>query len=291
MADYSDWLGRETRRIETISDRQVAHFRAALAGTLGPGTLEPGIPGPGTLGPDAVPPGFHWCLMPDAAAPGDLGRDGHPRPGLVMPALPLPRRMWAGGELDIAAPLHSGETVNKFSRIADITFKSGSTGALGFVTVRNVWSVGGQTRLTERQDIVYRDDPKPDPAPSLTPSPAPAEDWPAAQIWRLTPDTVLLFRYSALTFNGHRIHYDHPYATGVEGYGGLVVHGPLQATWMLNLASKVLGRLPANFRYRGLAPLICGQPVRIEACEGADGLRLRVCRADGVATMQASARL
>ena len=270
MTEYADWIGRQTQRVETITERQVAQFRATLAGTLAPGDVLPGL---------------HWGLMPDLAEPQDLGRDGHPRTGLFLPTLPLQRRMWAGGELAFGPPLQTGDRVIRDSRIADITFKTGSTGRLGFVTLRNHWSVDGQTRITERQDIVYRDDAKPGSATA----PVPADDWPGAQVWHILPDPVLLFRYSALTFNGHRIHYDQPYATGVEGYDGLVVHGPLQAIWMLNLATTLFGQLPANFRYRALSPLTCGIPVRIEARPSTEGLLLRVRREDDVVTMQATA--
>ncbi len=272
MSDHSDWIGRETSRTETITQRQVDCLRATLAGTLAPG---------------AVPPGLHWCLVPDLADSQDLGRDGHPKRGMFMPDLPgVPRRMWAGGELAFGAPLQPGDTVTRSSTIADISFKTGSTGPLGFVTVRNLYTVAGQTRITERQDIVYREDPKPG---QTTTSPARAEDWPEATLWQITPDPVLLHRYSALTFNGHRIHYDLPYATGVEGYAGLVVHGPLQAIWMLNLATSLFGHLPATFRYRGQSPLISGSLVAIEACPSPDGLALRVRGADGVVTMKATA--
>ena len=168
-----------------------------------------------------------------------------------------------------------------------ITFKTGASGPLGFVSVSHLWKVGGQTRITERQDLVYREDPK----PGATPIPAAAEEWQPDAVWHITPDPVLLFRYSALTFNGHRIHYDLPYATGVEGYGGLVVHGPLQALWMLNLSARMVGRLPAIFRYRGLAPLICGVGVAVEAQRQGDSIALRVRKPDGVVTMQASADL
>ena len=275
--DYSDWVGRQSSRSEVISDRLLTHFRAVLAGTLGPGE---------------VPPGFHWALVPDVAEPADLGRDGHPRPGLLVPALevrglPLPRRMWAGGELAFVGTLKPGDTVTRDSTVGDITFKSGASGPLGFVTVTHLWKVGGQTRITERQDLVYREDPK----PGATPTAAAAEEWQADAVWHITPDPVLLFRYSALTFNGHRIHYDLPYATGVEGYGGLVVHGPLQALWMLNLSARMVGRLPAIFRYRGLAPLICGVGVAVEAQRQGDSIALRVRKPDGVVTMQASADL
>lgn len=271
MSDLSSWIGHHSRACETITERQVAQLRTTLTGTLSP---------------EPVPPGLHWCLMPELAGPQDLGRDGHPRKGLYTPDLGLARRMWAGGELAFAGRLRAGDNVTRDSIVADISFKTGSTGQLGFVTLRHLWSVGGQTRITERQDVVYREDPKPGNAPA----PVRADDWPDATRWHITPDPVLLFRYSAQTFNGHRIHYDHPYATGVEGYGGLVVHGPLQAVWMLNLATQMLGTLPATFRYRGVSPLICGTAVAIEARQTADGLGLRVRREDdGVVTMQATA--
>lgn len=278
MTDHTDWIGRQTRRDERVTARLVAQFRATLAGTLAPDPH-----------PDAVPPGLHWTLVPDVADPASLGRDGHPQTGLFMPPLPLPRRMWAGGTLDFGGPLRVGDHVTRDSTIADIRFKTGSTGPLGFVTVTMLWSVDGAVRITERQDIVYREDAKPGVAVAVKP----AEDWQALQSRSITPDPVLLFRYSALTFNGHRIHYDHPYATGVEGYAGLVVHGPMQAIWMLNLATEIFGHLPARFAYRGLAPLICGTKVWIEARQVAGGpagtLGLRVRRADGVVTMQADA--
>ncbi|MDZ7710749.1 MAG: hypothetical protein U5K36_12335 [Roseovarius sp.] len=146
----------------------------------------------------------------------------------------------------------------------------------------------GTARLSERQDIVYREDPK----PGQTRVPDRAEEWPGAQAWHVTPDPTLLFRFSALTFNGHRIHYDHPYATQVEGYEGLVVHGPMQAVWMMNLAVQSANRTVRRFSYRGRTPLICGTPVAIEAREAGGGLDLRVRReSDGVATMEARAEL
>jgi 3-methylfumaryl-CoA hydratase len=271
MSHYQDWIGRRTERTETITERQLSHFRATFAGLL---ASEP------------VPLGFHWCLVPDVAQPADLGRDGHPRTGLFLPSLPLPRRMWAGGEVMFHGAFSPGETVTRTSTVADIAFKTGRTGRLGFVTVDHVYAVDGATRITERQDIVYREDPR---QHASAPSPPPAEDWAAETHWRVTPDTVLLFRYSALTFNGHRIHYDQAYATAVEGYSGLVVHGPMQATWMLNLAAEVLGRAPASVRYRGLTPLICHTPVRVEARSEGDVIEMRVRRDDGIVTAQASA--
>ncbi|WP_306029522.1 MaoC family dehydratase N-terminal domain-containing protein [Stappia sp. MMSF_3263] len=271
MSDYSDWIGRERRVTEEIGERLLTQYRATLAGMLGPGE---------------VPAGFHWCLAPDVVEPAELGRDGHPRTGIFLPALPLPRRMWAGGALEYRAPLMPGDTVTRISTIRDVTFKQGRSGPLGFVTVDHVYEAGGEAKIVERHDIVYREDPKPGSAVAAKP----AEDWSPLASWKIAPTPTLLFRYSALTFNGHRIHYDHPYATGVEGYDGLVVHGPLQSIWMQNLAASILGRLPESFSYRGLSPLTCDRPVSVEAREAeGGGLELRVRRdEDGVVTMQAT---
>ena len=267
----TDWAGRQVTAQEAISDRQLGHFRAVLAGTLAP---------------LAVPPGLHWSLMPDVGLPDQLGRDGHARQGIFVPELGLPRRMWAGGELRFVGPdLTPGDLVTRDSTFDAPTYKTGSSGALAFLAVHHRILSGGTLRIEERQDIVYREDVKPG-APARIPTPG--DDWPDATAWPITPGPVLLFRYSALTFNAHRIHYDLPYATGVESYAGLVVHGPLQATWMLNLATKILGHLPRVFAYRGLSPLICGTPVRVEARQAETGLDLRVRRDDAVVTMQAT---
>ncbi|WOI57821.1 MaoC family dehydratase N-terminal domain-containing protein [Palleronia sp. LCG004] len=263
------WIGKSRSATDRVTARLVAEYHAVL------GTLR---------GPGEIAAGFHWCLAPDIAAREHLGRDGHPRPGLVLPKLPLPRRMWAGGSVDHHAPFAIGDEVERRSTVSDIVFKKGRSGRLGFVTVEHVHSVGGEIRVRERQDIVYREDPAPDASPR---PPEPGEEWEPRAAWSVVPDATTLFRYSAATFNGHRIHYDAPYAREVERYGGLVVHGPLQASWMQNLAGEVLGRIPARFEYRGVAPLVAGYPVRVEARAGEDGaLELRVRREeDGVVTM------
>ncbi len=270
-SDYADWIGRSSAHTDIITPQKLAQLRVTL------GT---------TCGPAEVPGGMQWCIAPDLAPAAELGRDGHPRPGLVLPALPLPRRMWAGGALTVHKPFAEGDAVTRTTTIRDVTFKHGRSGPLGFVTVEHLYSVDDDLRLTERQDIVYREDP----VPGQERQPDPAEPWDTVGQWRITPDATLLFRFSALTFNGHRIHYDHPYATGVEGYAGLVVHGPMQAAWMQNLAAEVIGHLPGRFTYRGLTPLIAGEPVQVEARDTGTGLALRVRRVrDGVVTMQADA--
>ena len=273
MSDYAEWIGKQRRVSEALDRELLERYRATLSGMLWQ---------------TDVPAGVHWCLAPDVVEPADLGRDGHPRTGIFLPALPLPRRMWAGGHLEYRKAFSPGDEVTRVTTIRDVTFKQGRSGPLGFVTLDHVYEVAGEAHVVERHDIVYREDPKPGTATA----PQPGEDWQALARWQVTPTPTLLFRYSALTFNGHRIHYDHPYATGVEGYDGLVVHGPLQSIWMQNLAASLLGKLPGAFTYRGLSPLTCGRPVTVEARGGEDGaLELRVRRdEDGVVTMQATAK-
>ena len=271
-ADYASWIGREITRGDRLTPRLLAEFRATLDGMLAPG---------------GVPPGIEFCLAPDMCAPDRLGRDGHPRTGIFLPDLPLPRRMWAGGQITRHAPLIEDSIVTRTSTIEDVTFKKGRSGQLGFVTVRHVYEAQGSTRITERQNIVYRADSAPGAPPPRLPE---AEHWPDAPGWDIAPTPTLLFRYSALTFNGHRIHYDAQYARDIEGYDGLVVHGPLQAIWMQNLAATLLGRAPALFGYRASAPLICDQPARVEAAQDGASMRLRVRRlADNVVTMHGTA--
>jgi 3-methylfumaryl-CoA hydratase len=274
-ADFADWLGRRTVRTETVSPRLTEAFAATFQGLLA----------------DAdVPHGVFWALMPAVVGPDQLGRDGHPKTGMLLPPLPMPRRMWAGGALTLHGAMRAGDAVTRTSVIEKIAFKSGATGPLGFVTVQHEYAVGADLMIAERQDIVYRGDPAPGSA-----APVPPQADPGARVLgdlRLTPDPVLLFRFSAMTFNGHRIHYDLPYATGVEGYTGLVVHGPLQAVLMLNLAARLFGKLPARFEFRAVSPLIAGVPVRVEALAGPDGGRveLRVRTEDGAVTMTGNAQ-
>lgn len=272
MTDYAEWIGRNIRRCDPVTPRLLAEFRATLDVVLAP--LD-------------VPPGVEFCLAPDICASDLLGRDGHPRTGIFLPDLPLPRRMWAGGQIRHLAPLAEGDQVTRSSTIENVTFKTGRSGPLGFVTVRHLYQVDGATRIDERQDIVYREDPAPGaPKPTLPQ----AQPWLDAENREIITNPTLLFRYSALTFNGHRIHYDAPYAREVEGYDGLVVHGPMQAIWLQNLAVMLLGRAPTLFDYRGTAPLICGQPVRVEAKTDANEIALRVRRvSDNTVTMQGTA--
>ncbi|GJD50617.1 Mesaconyl-C(4)-CoA hydratase [Methylobacterium crusticola] len=252
------WIGR-TRTVEdTVTPRLVAEYRATFAPHLA-----------------AVPEGeaplaLHWCLAPETPGADTLGPDGHAAKGGFLPPVPLPRRMWAGGEVEILQPLRVGDRVLRHETVADVSVKEGRTGALCFVAVRHAYETGRGVAIRERQDIVYREASRAGaPAGAVTPVPAEAPD----AAWEVAADPVLLFRYSAMTFNGHRFHYDRPYATGVEGYAGLVVHGPLQASLLLNLAAGLLGRAPARFRYRGVAPMVDGGTFAVAGRRAGAGVR------------------
>ncbi|AMO25646.1 acyl-CoA dehydrogenase [Ramlibacter tataouinensis] len=244
------WVGRS----ETTRDVVTAGPVRMLAATLD-------LP-PGDL-PAELPPLWHWLYFLPAARQSELGPDGHPRRGGFLPPVPLPRRMWAGGRLEFMAPLRIGEEIQRSSFIEDVEVKSGRTGPLCFVRVRHELTGRQGLLLREFHDIVYRGDTVAgSAAPQYEPAPA------AGARQRVVPDDVLLFRYSALTFNGHRIHYDRRYVTQVEGYPGLVVHGPLMATLLAQLAVRELpGRRPASFSFRALKPVfdlhpfdVCGAP-------------------------------
>lgn len=271
--DPKTWIGR-SRVTEDAMDPFAA--RALIA------TLELDQPEPGAG--DPLPPFWHWMYFREAAPRSALGLDGHPATGGFLPECPEPRRMWAGGRLTFSAPLPLGQPAEQVSTIAAVSAKQGRQGPLSFVTVRHEITGAAGLAVTEEQDIVYRTDPPPG---SRRPEPPRApEDETAARQWSC--DSTVLFRYSALTFNGHRIHYDVDYAREVEGYPGLVVHGPLLATLLLEQA-RAMGLAPARFTFRATAPVIADEP--FETCgrpEGA-GLALWIRGADGRLAMTAEA--
>ncbi|KNG93355.1 acyl dehydratase [Pseudaestuariivita atlantica] len=228
---------------------------------------------------DVVPPFFHQVYFWDARPPSDLGADGHPAIGdAVIPDLGLPQRMWAGGALDFAAPLRLGEPAEKVTMCEAVQEKTGSSGRLAFVTLRHDFRQADRVCVTERQTLVYRED---GPIAARVPKPAGRE--PTRHV-RVVPDATLLFRYSALTFNGHRIHYDPEFARGPGGYAGLVVHGPLLAQWLVTLAQESLGPL-ARFEFRAVSPLILGEAARV--CADEEGFWVEA--EDGRLCMTASA--
>lgn len=237
-------MGRE----QTAQDTPTALRIAELAATLDDPREYP-------AGAE-IPPGWHWILFHAIGPTSVLGPDGHLPRGAFLPPVPLPRRMWAGGRLRFRRPLKVDEPVTRLSRIVSVTEKSGRNGQLVFVAVKHELRGGAGLSIEEEQDIVYREAS----AGAGTPPAPPHRE--AAWEATIRPSEALLFRYSALTFNSHRIHYDREYAMWVEGYGGLVVHGPLIATLLLELARKNGARLAA-VSYRGVSPLFDGRPFRV----------------------------
>ncbi|HVL82729.1 MAG TPA: hypothetical protein VM367_00315 [Pseudonocardia sp.] len=219
------------------------------------GLLDVPAPGP------ELPPLWHWFQLLEAPAQAELGEDGHPADGRFLPPLPHRRRMIAGGRLEVRAPLRIGEHVVRRSELVSAVPKQGRSGAMLLVTVRHTFRVvGAGPAVVEEQDVVYRSQ-EPGAARPLPP-PEPADPGPGPWRLALRPDPALLFRFSALTYNTHRIHYDLPYVTGVEGYPGLVVHGPLLALLLLELPRRFAPDRPVRaFEYRLRRPVIAGAEV------------------------------
>lgn len=251
------WTGRTEEAADLITPRLVRSFEATFAPHLAP------------YAEGEAPLALHWCLAPPIAPMGAIGTDGHAAKGEFLPPVPLPRRMWAGGTIETVAPLRTGDEVTRRSVIGDISYKQGRTGPLCFVAVDHELVTPRGVALRERHNIVYREAAKPDAAAS--PAPAPEEPRAADLVWQVASSPVFLFRYSAITFNSHRIHYDYPYVTSEEGYDGLVVHGPVQATLLLNIIATLTGGEPIKLDYRGVAPLIAGEDFLVKAKRLPDG--------------------
>ncbi len=285
LAHLQDWQGRT----ETLEDLITPAPLRALSATL---DRDDPTPHSGT----ELPALWHWLFFLPHHRQSEIGPDGHAKRGGFLPPVPLPRRMWAGGRLQWHAPLRVGDAVKRVSTIESVTHKSGRSGDLLFVLVKHEISNAQGLCLTEEHDIVYRPAVQPgDPVPT----PIAAEQGAA---WQrdVTPDDVFLFRYSALTFNGHRIHYDRKYVTDVEGYPGLIVHGPLIATLMLDLVRRNTDRPIKRFEFKALRPTfecadqrvmrVNGQP---ETGAHGDGSHIRLWTQDheGWLTMQGTAEL
>jgi len=255
QVNLRDWIGRS----ETVTDTVTPTPYAALSATF---DRDPERPSAGT----PLPALWHWLYFLPLHKRSDIGPDGHAKRGGFLPPVPLPRRMWAGSQFEFHAPIRVGDTIIRTSTIHDVTEKTGRTGPLVFVKVRHEIRRAGEEAkaLTEFHDIVYREAPK---AGDVAPQPVIA---PTASAWerKWTPDDVLLFRYSALTFNGHRIHYDRKYVTEVEGYPGLVVHGPMLATLMLDLLRyERPDAVVTRYEFKAMRPVfdihpfwVCGEP-------------------------------
>jgi 3-methylfumaryl-CoA hydratase len=248
----AEWIGRTESAVDYVTIPAVHRLAA---------TLDRDDPMPRTG--DPLPIGWHSILFPRVVRHSQLGPDGHPQRGDFLPPVPLPRRMFAGKRITIHAPLHVGDEVRRVSTIESVTPKQGRTGQMVFVTVRTDISSPRGRAITEEQDIVYRGEPEPN-----APKPPP-QSVPGRAVWsrEVTPDPVLLFRYSALTFNGHRIHYDHPYVTGTEGYADLVMNGGLTTLLVFELARTHASTPLTYIASRNVRPLfvnrtftVCGEP-------------------------------
>jgi len=271
---YREWIGRTQEREDVVTAAPLVSLAALL---------DRDDPPPRTG--DAAPPLAHWLYFLPSYRQSQAGPDGHAARGEFLPPVPLPRRMWAGSRLEFVKPLRVGSRIRCLSRIADVVPKQGRSGALLFVTVRHEVSDEAGLVLSDEHDIVYRGE---------TGATAPVTAAPAGAKWQreIHPDPLLLFRYSAVTFNGHRIHYDHPYVTRVEGYPGLVVHGPLIATLLVDLLRREApGVTLRTYTFRALRPLFdtanfftCGVPD-----ESKSSVRLWTRDAEGAMTMDATA--
>ncbi len=272
------WIGRTELSHDVATDVPLK----ALSATL---DRDDQAIGPGT----EVPPCWHWLYFLPLHRQSELGPDGHARRGGFLPPVPLPRRMWAGSRLEFLAPMRAGQAISRTSRIADVRLKEGRTGPLVFVNVRHEIRAEGQLAIHEEHDIVYRDLPAPgEPTPAGVPAPAQAS-W----MREIRPDDVLLFRYSALTFNGHRIHYDRRYVTEVEGYPGLIVHGPLIATLLLDLLRRQLPNAQVRrFQFKAMKPIFDIAPFSVCGRMDKDKtVRLWAVTPEGHLAMDASAEL
>ena len=279
MDDITAWIGRSETLHDTIGPTPVVALTATLDHPAAP-----------VVAGTALPPLWHWLYFLPMHWQSEIGLDGHAKRGGFLPPVPLPRRMWAGSQLEFRAPVRVGDQVTRTSTIDNVTTKEGRTGKLVFVKVRHELRCNGagEPAIVEFHDIVYRDAKQPG---DVDPPPTPA---PQGAAWQreIVPDDVLLFRYSALTFNGHRIHYDRQYVTAVEGYPGLVVHGPLIATLLMDLLRREAPEADvASFRFKAVRPTFDGPPIRVNGQRSGNEVKLWAQDHEGWLTMDASVTL
>jgi len=255
--DFSDWVGRSEEHVDVLEPSRSNAMTAAVGVVT---SFKAG---------DVLPLLHHWLYFWNVQPPAGLGTDGHPAKGGFLPPVSLPRRMWAGGRLKFHLPLLFGERVARTSTILKVEEKSGKSGQLVFVTIEHKLAGKSGHAVTEQQDLVYREAAAPG---SIT---GPVDDAPEPQcIFHRTifPDEIMLFRYSALTMNSHRVHYDLPYAKGDEAYPALVVQGPFQATCLVAMAQRELGGSLASFDFRGLSPAFAGTALHVCGEKTEDGI-------------------
>ncbi|MEL6877000.1 MAG: MaoC family dehydratase N-terminal domain-containing protein [Pseudomonadota bacterium] len=281
MSAWDAWVGREMRASDRLTEALATRWHATFNRA--------------NRHPPLMPQGIHFCLCTPDAPTATLGEDGHPArddsADNFLPPIPMPRRMWASSKIEFHAPLMLGAEIERISRIASISEKSGASGKLAFVDIEHETNANGTLAVRETQTLVYRDAAPSDAPlspPELGESTFDPSAWDAHRA--ITPDPRLLFRYSALTFNTHRIHYDAPYARDVERYRGLVVHGPLTASLLLQLAASELGdNKLRNFQFRGISPAIAEEPLHLAMRKADDGYELGAFADDGRLVMKASA--
>lgn len=281
MTEWDNWIGREQVQRDTLDNALANRWFATFNLDASPIVM--------------MPQGIHLCLCTPEAPQTALGKDGHPKRDesdqSFFPPIPLARRMWAASEIEFLEPIPIGADIERTSRIASIAEKEGKSGKLGFVDVEHVTKADGGIAVREKQTLVYRDAvagyaPLSPPEPSRAAFDAASWD----QHQQITPDPRLLFRFSALTFNTHRIHYDLPYARDVERYRGLVVHGPLMASLLLQMAVKVLGENKLKtFNFRAVSPAIADEPLHMAIRKSGDGYELGTFASDGRQCVKASA--
>ena len=279
MDDLSLWIGRSETLHDSITPAPVAALGATLDHPAAPVTVG-----------DVLPPLWHWLYFLPLHRQSEIGADGHARRGGFLPPVPLPRRMWAGSRFEFLAPVRVGDAVARTSTIADVSQKEGRTGKLVFVKVQHELRCNGaaDAALVEFHDIVYREARQPT---DVEPPPVEA---PTGATWQrtVTPDDVLLIRYSALTFNGHRIHYDRRYVTEVEGYPGLIVHGPLIATLLMDLLRSNAPRAQvASFRFKAVRPTFDLHAFKVNGQRKGNTVKLWAQDHEGWLTMDAVATL
>jgi 3-methylfumaryl-CoA hydratase len=282
MTAWGAWIGREEQRDDRIDDNAVLRWLAALDRDV--------------TADGSVPQAYHWCLCLPEAPTAKLGADGHPLRDesfdSFLPPVPLPRRMWAASKVAFVKRLRPGQIITRTSRIASVTEKQGSSGTLVFAEVIHETQADGTIAVVETQSIVFRQAASKDAPPAPPPLGQGQFDpsqWAMHRV--LTPTEPLLFRFSALTFNSHRIHYDIAYATKEEGYRGLVVHGPLTASLLLDLAQQKFGdNMISHFDFRGMSPAIAGEPLHLVLREKGEVIELGAFASDGRQAMSATAR-
>ena len=278
----NDYINRPTTRTDSTADFVAQTSAAALGATIDcDAALRVG---------DPLPHLWHWIFFRPVVRQSQIATDGHPAKGGFLPDLGLPRRMWAGGRLRFHTPLTVGSSITRDSTIVNVSEKEGRSGKLAFVTVKHEIRTGGSLAIHEEQDIVYRE---PAIQGAAAPSPTAA---PVDELWHreIMPTEVLLFRYSALAFIGHRIHFDKPYATEVEGYPDLVVHGPLIATLLMDLLRRNQPQTTVlDFSFKAVRPSFLGNALNLCGRPSPDGKKVELWSRDqkGCLTMSASATL